>query len=298
MRSTIILANPNAGRGRAGVLAQQLISGCESFSNTQLLQCADAVQARAQLDQLLTARCEHLIVVGGDGTLNLAAHAVLDKRLGHKIRFSLLPAGTGSDFARTLAQCPTVATLRQVPREPQSRPVDVLRVDWPDGQYRYGINTVSAGIAGAVNTAMTASPGHGSGAYLRATVKAFFHYRPGLCTLALNGQHWHHGDLTLLAITNGSHFGQGMRVAPRAAVDDGQAEVVAVTGMSRGWLLLRLVRIYLGNHLTAPYVRYCRAREITVEQTSGTLGLDIDGESAPGGRFTVRVIPGALRFSC
>jgi diacylglycerol kinase (ATP) len=102
----------------------------------------------------------------------------------------------------------------------------------------------------------------------------------------------------LLAITNGSHFGQGMRVAPQAAIDDGQAEVVAVTAMPRGLLLLRLVRIYLGNHLGAPYVRYRQASDIGIRQNRATSGLDIDGESAPGGDITIRVIPGALRFSC
>jgi len=298
MGSTIILVNPNAGKGRAGALARELVSRQKFLSDALWLESANVSQARTQLDQALSDDCQRLIVVGGDGTLNLAVNAVLDKGLGKKMCLSLLPAGTGADFARTLDPYPTLETLPVVLDSKRSQPVDVLQISWPNGQHRYAINTVSAGIAGTVNATLAADPGRGSGAYLRATVRAFFSYRPQPFTLTLDGEHWCHGNLTLLAITNGSHFGQGMRVAPQAAIDDGQAEVVAVAAMPRGLLLLRLVRIYLGNHLGAPYVRYRQASDIGIRQNSATSGLDIDGESAPGGDITIRVIPGALRFSC
>ncbi len=298
MVSTIILVNPNAGRGRASALARELVSRQKTLSDALWLEPADATQAYAQLDQALSDDCQRLIVVGGDGTLNLAVNAVLDKGLGKKVRLSVLPAGTGVDFARTLDPYPTLKTLPALLNRKQSRPVDVLQVNWKNGQHRYAINTVSAGIAGTVNATLAADPGRGSGAYLRATVRAFFSYQPQPFTLTLDGEHWCQEDLTLLAITNGSHFGQGMQVAPQAAIDDGQAEVVAVAAMPRGLLLLRLVRIYLGNHLGAPYVRYRQASDIGIRQNPAASGLDIDGESAPGGDITIRVIPGALRFSC
>jgi diacylglycerol kinase (ATP) len=298
MVSTIILVNPNAGRGRAGGLARELISRQKILSNALWLEPTDATDAQPLLDQALSDDCQRLIVVGGDGTLNLAVNEVLDKGLGKKVHLSLLPAGTGVDFARTLDPYPTLETLSVVLNRKRSRPVDVLQVNWQNGQHRYAINTVSAGIASTVNATLAADPGRGSGAYLRATVRAFFSYRPQPFTLTLDGKHWCHGDLTLLAIANGSHFGQGMRVAPQAAIDDGQAEVVAVEVMPRGLLLLRLVRIYLGNHLEAPYVHYRQASDIGIRQNPAVSGLDIDGESAPGGDITIRVISDALRFSC
>jgi len=298
MANTIILVNPNAGRGRAGALARELISRQKILSDALWLESADTTQAQPQLDQALSDDCQRLIVVGGDGTLNVAVNAVLDKGLGKKVHLSVLPAGTGVDFARTLDPYPTLETLSVVLNSKRSQPIDVLQISWQNGQHRYAVNTVSAGIAGTVNAILAADPGRGSVAYLRATLRAFFRYQPQPFTLTLDGEHWCHGDLTLLAITNGSHFGQGMRVAPQAVIDDGQAEVVAVEAMPRGLLLLRLVRIYLGNHLAAPYVRYRQASDIFIRQNPATSGLDIDGESAPGGDITIRVIPGALRFSC
>ena len=161
MVSTIILVNPNAGRGRAGALARELISRQKILSDALWLEPTDATQACTQLDQALSDDCQRLIVVGGDGTLNLAVNAVLDKGLGKKVYLSVLPAGTGVDFARTLDPYPTLETLSVVLNSKRSRPVDVLQVNWQNGQHRYAINTVSAGIASTVNASRRQTHGQG-----------------------------------------------------------------------------------------------------------------------------------------
>jgi diacylglycerol kinase family enzyme len=174
--------------------------------------------------------------------------------------------------------------------------VDALQVQWADGSRRYGINTVSAGLAGDVSAAMAGSVKNGFAAYLRATLKAFLHHRPRPFSIAIDGVPFFHGDLSLIAVTNGAYFGQGMKVAPKAEIDDGQAEIVAARAMSRQRLFFRLLRIYLGNHLSAPYVLYRRGQEISIHHVSPS-SLDIDGEHLPGGDVTIRVIPDALKFS-
>ena len=81
MVSTIILVNPNAGRGRAGALTRKLVSRQKTLSDALWLEPTDTAEAQPQLDQALSDDCQRLIVVGGDGTLNLAVNAVLDKGL-------------------------------------------------------------------------------------------------------------------------------------------------------------------------------------------------------------------------
>ena len=297
MHDVIILANPRAGAGHAQTLAQRLIQDRRSGKDPLLLEPASAGQARSQLDQALTGDDQQLVVIGGDGTLHLAVNQVLERGLGEKISFRLLAAGSGSDFFRSL-RC-----ARRIANEPRGSgptptfPVDALQIQWADGSCRYGINTVSAGIAGDVSAAMAGSEKNGFAAYLRATLKAFLHHQPGAFSITIDGASFFHGDLSLIAVTNGTYFGQGMKVAPKAEIDDGQAEFVAARAMSRQSLFFRLLRIYLGNHLGAPYVLYRRGREISIHQASPG-GLDIDGEHLPGGDLTIRVIPDALKFSC
>ncbi len=297
MHDVIILANPRAGAGHAQTLAQRLIQDRRSGKDPLLLEPASAGQARSQLDQALTGDDQQLVVIGGDGTLHLAVNRVLKRGLGEKISFRLLAAGSGSDFFRSLRCARRIANEPRGSGQPPTFPVDALQIQWADGSCRYGINTVSAGIAGDVSAAMAGSEKNGFAAYLRATLKAFLHHQPGTFSITIDGAPFFHGDLSLIAVTNGTYFGQGMKVAPKAEIDDGQAEFVAARAMSRQSLFFRLLRIYLGNHLGAPYVLYRRGREISIHQASPG-GLDIDGEHLPGGDLTIRVIPDALKFSC
>ncbi|HCX87673.1 MAG TPA: hypothetical protein DG761_06580 [Gammaproteobacteria bacterium] len=297
MHNIIILANPSAGAGQAQVLARRLIQNRQFGSDTLLLEPTSVDRARSQLDQALTGEDQRLVVIGGDGTLHLAVNRVLEKGLGEKITFSLLPAGSGSDFFRSLRYTGRTANEPGDSGQPRSFPVDALQIQWADGSHRYGINTVSAGIAGDISAAMAASATNGFAAYLRATLKAFLHHQPGKFLITIDSEPFFRGALTLIAVTNGAYFGQGMKVAPKARISDGQAELVAARAMSRQSLFFRILRIYLGNHLGAPYVLYRRGREISIHQASpGT--LDIDGEHLPGGDLTIRVIPDALKFSC
>ena len=297
MHDVIILANPRAGAGHAQTLAQRLIQDRRSGKDPLLLEPASAGQARSQLDQALTGDDQQLVVIGGDGTLHLAVNQVLERGLGEKISFRLLAAGSGSDFFRSLRCARRIANEPRGSGPPPTFPVDALQIQWADGSCRYGINTVSAGIAGDVSAAMAGLEKNRFAAYLRATLKAFLHHQPGAFSITIDGAPFFNGDLSLIAVTNGTYFGQGMRVAPKAEIDDGQAEFVAARAMSRQSLFFRLLRIYLGNHLGAPYVLYRRGREISIHEASPG-GLDIDGEHLPGGDLTIRVMPDALKFSC
>ncbi len=296
MHDVIILANPRAGAGHAQTLAQRLIQDRQSGKEPLLLEPTSADQARSQLDQALTGGDQQLVVIGGDGTLHLAVNRVLERGFGEKVNFRLLPAGSGSDFFRSLRCARRIANEPRDSSQPPTFPVDALQVQWADGSRRYGINTVSAGLAGDVSAAMAGSVKNGFAAYLRATLKAFLHHRPRPFSIAIDGVPFFHGDLSLIAVTNGAYFGQGMKVAPKAEIDDGQAEIVAARAMSRQRLFFRLLRIYLGNHLGAPYVLYRRGQEISIHHVSPS-SLDIDGEHLPGGDVTIRVIPDALKFS-
>lgn len=296
MHDVIILANPRAGAGHAQTLAQRLIQDRQSGKEPLLLEPTSADQARSQLDQALTGGDQQLVVIGGDGTLHLAVNRVLERGFGEKVNFRLLPAGSGSDFFRSLRCARRIANEPRDSSQPPTFPVDALQVQWADGSRRYGINTVSAGLAGDVSAAMAGSVKNGFAAYLRATLKAFLHQQPRPFSIAIDGVPFFHGDLSLIAVTNGAYFGQGMKVAPKAEIDDGQAEIVAARAMSRQRLFFRLLRIYLGNHLGAPYVLYGRGQEISIHPVSPS-SLDIDGEHLPGGDITIRVIPDALKFS-
>ena len=83
--------------------------------------------------------------------------------------------------------------------------------------------------------------------------------------MAIDGETWFDGRVLLVAVANGSSFGRGMRVAPGAVVDDGEAELVVIEAMPKILLPLRLPRLYFGTHLALRQVHHRRVRALRIE---------------------------------
>ncbi len=296
MKDVVFVVNPAAAGGRAGALWSSLATARPELAEAQVVMADDADSTVAAVEDALAGSVTRLVVVGGDGTAHLVANTVLARGRGTAVAVGLVPAGTGSDLARTfdLPRDPEAALVRAVSGLP--RLIDALQLDTVDGRRRYVVNIASLGISGMVDAAVNASPRRGAGAYLWATLTALWSYRPRVCRVLVDGAVWFEGPLFLLAIANGRSFGRGMRVAPRAEPDDGLADVVLVEAMPRWRLPLRLPRLYLGSHLGLAPVHWCRARTVVVEPREALPPFDVDGEEMPSAGVEVSVLPGALRF--
>jgi len=102
--------------------------------------------------------------------------------------------------------------------------------------------------------------------------------------------------MALVAVANGKFFGGGMMVAPDAALDDGQFEIVILRAANKLGLIRDIRLVYGGQHRNHPAITILRGCKVTVEPMSDDDAalVDIDGES-PGripAMFEMR--PGAL----
>lgn len=297
MSDTVFVINPAAAGGRARALWSGLCNARPELERARVVMADDADSTVAAIEEVLAGPVQRLVVVGGDGTLHLAANTVLARGRGAAVALGLVPAGTGSDLARTLdlPRDPEAALMRAVNGLP--RILDAIQLETEDGRRRYVVNIASAGISGMVDAAVNASPRRGAGAYLWATLSALWRYRPRACRVVVDGTQWYNGPMFLLAVANGRCFGRGMRVAPRAELDDGLADVVLVKSLPRWQLPLRLPRLYLGTHLRLRAVRWRRARHVRVEPHEELPPFDVDGEVMPSAAAELTILPGALRVS-
>jgi len=298
--STVVLVNPRAGSGRAAVVWERVRGGVGG-RDVRVVLAGDPESAARQLDEaLVDGPVERLIAVGGDGTLHLAANRLVDDGLAERVALGMVPAGTGSDLARTLGvpRSPAAALARALEVAP--RPIDLLRVEadaagrsWR----RVVLNVASVGISGSVAERVNAKPVKRATVYLTGALAAIATYRPFHGSVTVDGEPFHDGGIYLLAVANGPSFGKGMRVAPEAEVDDGLADVVIIDAMPRWRVPLRLPRLYLGNLLASPAVRHRRGRHVRLASTDPLPVTEIDGETAPlRSPITVTLLPGALRF--
>ncbi len=299
-RQTLVVVNPSAGGGRAGRIWQALRKTTPELAAAETLQATDAATSRHQLAAALQRGAGRVLAVGGDGTAHLVINTLLEEAVGDTVAFGLVPAGTGSDLARSLglASRPAAALRQVLTAEP--RTIDALQVtvagsDGDAGPSCYVVNIASAGLSGAVVPAVNANPNRGRLAYLTSTLAALWRYRPVPCRIEVDGETFSDGGFFLAAFANGQYFGKGMRVAPDARLDDGWINVVVIPPVPLWHLPYRMPQFLTGRHVTLPFVKTTQARHVRLSPAVGFPPLDVDGESLPAGPAEVRVLPGALR---
>ncbi len=238
-----------------------------------------------------------ILLFGGDGTIH--------RHLGQLVRLGLpvliVPAGSGNDFARALGlrsvRDSRVAWKQFCDHASNVREIDlgVVSVDRTEEgasapHRRYFCCVAGIGLDAEVARRANRLPRwlRGHGGYALSLAPAIFSFAPlpiKILIPAENGtmsgnQTWtaRSDQPTLLAaFANAPLYGGGMKIAPRAKMDDGLLDVCVVGGVSRVKLLSVFPTVYAGRHLKIREVEYFHAARVRVE-TEDPLDVYADGE--------------------
>lgn len=291
MARILLITNPVAARAQEQTW-QRVARGLESAGwRTEVAVTQAPGHARELAQQGVAAGVDTVAVFGGDGTTMQAASALV----GTEVALGLVPGGTGSDLCKSLGIPSAPGAALQMALAGEPGPLDAFEVRCGDGPLRYCVNTVSTGVAGVVVEAVNRLTRRGAAVYTLTTIKALFGYRPVHCRVDIDGATAYQGPIFLLAIANGATFGKGMKVAPRARVDDGLADVVVVGNLPRWQLPFRLPQLQLGHHLKMKAVLFRQARSVRCEPLGPFTAYELDGDVGPPGPMEMKVLPGALR---
>ena len=301
MSKTLVILNPFASSGRAGRVWKEL----EPLLWEQLGELVVAITQHPEdvaqhLDKAYAAGIQRVIAIGGDGTNHTLINALAALNAQHpnepKMIYGNLPIGSGRDWAR---QKKIPMDIHQAARwiaNATPTPTDVGQLLLDNNQQEYFLNIASAGLSGEVNQRVNNTPIRKPWTFLKATILSILSYEPKVMQIRLDGQDWYEGKTYLLAVANGTTFGHGMQIAPRAETNDGIFDVVLVKGVARPVILSALYRVYNGSHLTHPAVRYAQAKEVHITGVNSSLGIDLDGETASSKAMTFRVQPSLMQI--
>jgi diacylglycerol kinase (ATP) len=139
----------------------------------------------------------------------------------------------------------------------------------------------------------------GHGGYILSTIPALFQFATVPMRILLPQQDRSAAVVrsdkpTLLAtFANAPTFGGGMRIAPRALLDDGLLDICVVTDLNKFKLFCLFPTVYFGRHLSLPEVEYFQSDSLAVE-TETPLDVYADGEYVCQTPIEVTVAPRAL----
>jgi diacylglycerol kinase family enzyme len=104
----------------------------------------------------------------------------------------------------------------------------------------------------------------------------------------------HDGAAMVVAFANAPAYGDGIRIAPQAKLDDGKLDICVVGAMNKMRLLRLFPSVYSGSHLSVPEVKYFQTERLRVE-TDRPMDVYADGEYVCRTPVEVSVERAALR---
>jgi diacylglycerol kinase (ATP) len=288
----IFVVNKNSGKGNAlKVLGEvELLLQSKKMDYQVLITESreDVLQLRTLLKNVHT-KISGVIALGGDGT----SQEVINQLVGTEYPFSVIPTGSGNDFAR--ARGIDRNLKREVERIIGGRQekVDLMKVN-----NRYCLTVIGLGFDGMVaqvTNQMRFKKWFGSLAYILSVLKVLRTYKPSSVRLTIDGEYIHYDKVWLIAIANYPYYGGGMKICPYATSQDGLVDICIVHGLSRWKLLLLFPSVFKGGHVKQKGVNMIQGREIIVN-SGKPLITHGDGEIIGSTPITITIEKNALNI--
>ncbi|HUK26725.1 MAG TPA: diacylglycerol kinase family protein [Terriglobales bacterium] len=231
------------------------------------------------------AEADVVLILGGDGTVH--------RHLAELVRLNLpvlvVPCGSGNDFARALglrrvkdavAAWRAFAAGKGVVKRIDLGVIRPLNVGAPE-VHHYFCTVAGIGLSSEIARRANRLPrwllGHGG--YALSLPPTLLGFRPfGLKISAEPEKIKATPRLAFLAaFANGPAYGGGMKIAPRARLDDGRLDVCIVAETGKMRLFCLFPTVYFGRHLELAEVQYSQGENLRVE-TEPPLEVYADGE--------------------
>ncbi|WP_186663205.1 YegS/Rv2252/BmrU family lipid kinase [Rhizobium daejeonense] len=300
---TGVIRNPvSGGKAFARAWPTLLQALNRRFPDIDVRETTAAGQAAYLARELVDCGCELVIAVGGDGTVSDVVDGILSSSRP-RTAFSLIPNGTGCDFARNfrLAKTPE-SIVNQIAAAPL-RCIDVVRLSGTavDGGnvVRHFANIASVGVSGEIVRSMNEAPRNllmgGSTRFMLYSALGIIRYRPQSVRVVIDGEDVYAGAVTVACIANGAWFGGGMHVVPQADLTDGLLDVAVMRATSKIGQLGLLARLHRAAHVSHPLLSFHKGRTVEITPIGeGRFSCEADGENPGLSALRAEILPAGL----
>ena len=255
-----LVINPVSGQGKgttvgtyvAGYLNQHKISFTIVTGNSSI---ALGDHLRTFINK--NPECEGIIAVGGDGLM----HLVIQIAVPAQIPFTVIPAGTGNDFVRTLGW--SLDSLDEQLLSVTTTKPSSIGLGLVDGEWFGAI--LSTGFDSIVNEkANSMQWPKGPMKYNAAIAVELPRFKPRHYEITLDDRTIS-TEAMLIAVANGRSYGGGMLVCPNANISDGLFDVMVLHPISKIEFMKVFPQVFAGTHISHPAVEIVRSKAVSIE---------------------------------
>ncbi len=247
----------------------------------------DREDARAHVREITAAGEQTVVAVGGDGTVNDVLGAIAEPE---NVKFGVIPAGTGNDFAAA-AHIPEGLAALELILHGEPKQTDFIACE---GGLR-SMNIAGLGIdVDILQRCNAMKHGGAKSKYFRSLLASLRKYKGQEIEVTLNGE-THTMSALIAAVCNGTMLGGGIPICPAAMIDDGKLDLVLIRQPKRWKIPYYLIQLMRGKALGLPVVRHILCERVRIVQKEGAV-VQLDGELFPSQVLDARIERGKLKM--
>jgi diacylglycerol kinase (ATP) len=294
--SVAVVLNPAAGGGKTLKILPRVQAALSALGRPYHVYLTTSEgDGRPAAARLANEGASVVLAVGGDGTIQEVVNGLCDS--GTRVPLGVVPAGNGSDFARTIGASTKIEEAVAKATSGSTRAIDAGLATYDDGSTRTFINIAGLGFDSLVAQRVHRTkflPGANL-PYLAAALATLITYKNIGAKITVDGQEIE-TKAVFIQIANAKYMGGGYKIAPDADIEDGLLDLALVGDLSKPDLLKTLPKVYSGGHVGHPKFKLIRAKSIRVE-TTRPARVQLDGELFGSAPVTFSVLPKALMLA-
>ncbi len=291
-KSFILAVNPQGGTKRGlGILEQVKPVFETSQVDLHIRETEYAGHAGDMINEMDLSGCDGFCLIGGDGTLHEVINGLLTRSDKKTVPIGCIPGGTGNSFMHDLDCLDPVEAANRIVGG-KTRPIDVAKVSIGQ-EVVYCFNIVGWGMVTDINMSAEKVRWLGEQRYNITTLMHVFFLNRRRTKLILDGEEDEDEFIFILGC-NTQYTGKGMRMAPRAKLDDGLIDVIVIRDATRRKLLKIFPKVFDGSHVDDPVVEYHQVKKYSLIPQEDDI-LNLDGELKGSTPFDVEVLSAAFR---
>ncbi len=270
-----LIANPKGGAKNVHDIIQQIKPVFEAADAELMIhETSWALHAREILQYMDFDNYEGICTLGGDGTAHEAINGLLMRPDGKLIPLGLIPGGSGNSFLWGLGCTDPVDAAQRI-LNGKTMSIDVARIRMGT-EIIYSFNIIGWGLVTAINDTAENFRWWPAQRYNLATVIELIKLKARKARLVIDDQEID-GDVSFLIACNTPYTGVGMKMAPKALLDDGKIDLVVVKSATRTQMMKLFPKVFDGSHIESELVDYYQAGHFELVPEEDDI-LDIDGE--------------------
>lgn len=281
------IINGKAGFGK-GSKAKKTISaildekGIEyKFHHTEYVKHATEIAK-----ELSEGGAQTVVAIGGDGTV----HEVLNGLDVEKVNFGIIPLGSGNDFVESVQIPLNVKKALEIIIEGEAKQTDFLVCDGVRG-----LNIIGTGIDVEILERCDRNK------FLKGKLKYFVSLIISLIKFKFydfklkKGEESEDRSAMIVCCCNGTNFGGGIPMCPKAIPYDGEMDFIVVNKMKKSKMIGYLIKLMKGKILEQEFCDYIRQDQVEAI-FDHPISIEIDGEIYHDIKFDIHIEKGKLKL--